>query len=329
MILNERQYNASRASVRRFVQQIEELERGRHGADHERHDTMRAAYQSQVADIEAEIADYDALRQGLTRVDAITSLEELRLALIRARIAKGWGQKELADALGVSEQQVQKDEMNRYTSVGIDRLQRIADTLGLTFSGAAALPSSTAADEFEAQPQWRKPLLLLVLQDVKRHHHRRVAGHLEMQKLSLLVESTLRAAMQWTVFKFEPYLYGAFDPDLEDDLAFLEHHDFIRRHIRGRGRDLTAVEPERVVDIEVCAKGGTWLGEFEANTKLASVEVKRQVFDLVGEVIAQHGDAGRAELLRYTYEHFPHLAARSTIKEQVARARKPSKKRTN
>jgi transcriptional regulator with XRE-family HTH domain len=327
VILNERGYNASRASIRRFEDEIAQLERA-HPADRDRRETMRAVYLSQISDIAGEIAEYEALRQGLARVDAITSLEELRLALIRARIAKGWTQTQLAKALGVSEQQVQKDEMNRYASAGIDRLQRIADALGLTFSGAAALPTSGEDAECDPQPRWRKPLLLLMLQSVKRRHHRRVAGHVELQKLSLLVEAMLREAMHWTVFKFEPYLYGAFDPELEDDLAFLEHHAFVRRHVRGRARDLTVIEPERVVDIEVCPKAGAWLDEFATNSKLASVDVKRQVFELVSNVVAQHGAAGRDELLRYTYERFPHLATRSTIKDQVARS-KPARKRDN
>jgi transcriptional regulator with XRE-family HTH domain len=256
-------------------------------------------------------------------------LAELRVALIRARIAKGWTQTQLAEALEVSQQQIQKDEMTRYAGAGIDRLQRIADALGVTFTGAAALPSSAETPECEAQPQWRKPLLLLVLDSVKRRHRRRVEGHVELQKLSLLVEATLRDTMRWTVFTFEPYLFGAFDPHLEDDLAFLEHHSFVRRHVRGRGQDPTAVERERVVDIEVSPKGGAWLVEFQGNAKLASVEVKRQVFDLVANVVARHGSAGREELLRYTYAQFPHLAARSTIREQVTRRRKPARKRAN
>jgi transcriptional regulator with XRE-family HTH domain len=330
VILNERQYKASKASVRRFQEQIGELEKGLHADDHERRDTMRAAYQSQIADIESEIAEYEALQHGVTRVDTVTSLEQLRLALIRARIAKGWTQEQLANALGVSPQQVQKDEMNRYATVGVDRLQTVADALGLTFSGEASLPVSTDAAECEPQPQWRKPLLLLLLHYVKRRHHRRVAGYVEMQKLSLLVETTLRRSLCWTVFKFEPYRYGAFDPDLDDDLTFLEHHEFIRRRPRGRGQDLTAIEPDRVVDIEVCPKGGTWLGQFETNTKLASVDVKRQVFELVSGVVAEHGSAGRQELLRYTYEQFPDLTTRSTIKGQVERSRKhATRRRTN
>lgn len=321
MILNERQRDASKASIARFQEQIAALTKPDGTLDDEQRQLVAAAYCSQIADIERELAEYDALRAGRIKFDPITSLEQLRLTVIRARIAKGWTQAQLAAAMDVREQQVQKDEMNRYARVGIDRLQSVADRLGLTFAGTAALPRRTdTPDAFESQESWRKPLLLLLLQGVKQRHHRAVGGHVEMQKLALVVEDRLRSALSWTVFNFEPYLFGAYDPHLEDDLDFLAEYEFVRRHVRGQVTDLTSAEPERIVDIEPGPKADAWLEEFLKGEKLGSVETKRKVADVVGSVVAEFGAAGREELLIHTYTNFEGLASRSTIKEQVARS---------
>jgi HTH-type transcriptional regulator / antitoxin HipB len=73
----------------------------------------------------------------------ITSLHELPIALIEARIAARLTQRQLAERIGVAEQQVQRWEANDYSGVGLDRLQSIADALGvqihetITYSSAA------------------------------------------------------------------------------------------------------------------------------------------------------------------------------------------------
>ena len=53
------------------------------------------------------------------------------IALIEARIAARLTQRELAERLGVPEQQVQRWEANSYSGVAIERLQEIADALQL------------------------------------------------------------------------------------------------------------------------------------------------------------------------------------------------------
>jgi HTH-type transcriptional regulator / antitoxin HipB len=53
------------------------------------------------------------------------------LAGFEARIAARLTQRELAERLGVPEQQVQRWEANSYAGVAIERLQEIADALQL------------------------------------------------------------------------------------------------------------------------------------------------------------------------------------------------------
>ena len=61
------------------------------------------------------------------------------MALIRARIAMGMTQKELADLMGVKEQQVQRDEANQYNSAGFRRIAEVADALKIQIQETSIL----------------------------------------------------------------------------------------------------------------------------------------------------------------------------------------------
>ena len=92
---------------------------------------LRDAAQSQLDDLQAELAEYERLRNGkLTSITA-ESIVELAPALVKARIARNWTQKELADRLEVAEQQVQRYEATQYKGVSVERLQAVADALKL------------------------------------------------------------------------------------------------------------------------------------------------------------------------------------------------------
>lgn len=56
---------------------------------------------------------------------------KLGIALIVARISKGYSQKELAWRLGLKEQQVQRYEADRYSSISLKNYERIAAVLGV------------------------------------------------------------------------------------------------------------------------------------------------------------------------------------------------------
>ncbi|MBA7687521.1 hypothetical protein ES703_95984 [subsurface metagenome] len=90
----------------------------------------------------AQIKEYEDLKSGFVTGLKATSLEELPTALIKARIAKGLSQRQLANALGVKEQQIQRYESSDYTSVSLRRLVRVADALGLNTSEVAEVTTS-------------------------------------------------------------------------------------------------------------------------------------------------------------------------------------------
>jgi ribosome-binding protein aMBF1 (putative translation factor) len=105
---------------------------------------LRDQYESQIDELRAELADYEALRQGQVAVLELDSLSELPEALIRARTAAGLSQAALAERLGLKKQQIQRYEATRYARVGIERLQAVADALGVKIREQVILPVSGA-----------------------------------------------------------------------------------------------------------------------------------------------------------------------------------------
>ena len=143
MITNDRQYTQTRKKLSDLEALIVANEAGQAGDDGFR-DVQIAALRSQSSDMHEEIEEYEALRDGETTVIEASSLAGLADALIKARIARGWTQRQLADRLGVAEQQVQRDESTAYRSASLARLCDIAEALGATFTERVELNESAS-----------------------------------------------------------------------------------------------------------------------------------------------------------------------------------------
>ena len=133
MITNERQFRIANAQLKRFEEALAaQAATGPSPDVHPRiHQAMIEATASERDELRAQLERYDDLRSGRVAQRTLTSIRELPIALIEARIAARLTQRELAEQLGVPEQQVQRWEANGYAGVGIDRLQEIADALKL------------------------------------------------------------------------------------------------------------------------------------------------------------------------------------------------------
>lgn len=136
MILNERQYQVSKAVETRLAKEVEALARvPPKGLTRRQRGLLLKAGKGQLEELRRELEEYEAIRDRAIPIPPISSIEEIPLALIRVRIARGWTQARLAEELGVSEQQVQRDEANAYRSASVERLRRIADALDCRLSG--------------------------------------------------------------------------------------------------------------------------------------------------------------------------------------------------
>jgi len=131
MIKNEREYRITKAQAGKFEHALAELSRS--GGDPRLHPLLqkaeREAIQSQLEELQEQIAEFEALRSGKRSVLSLDSLEELPQALIKARIAAGLTQRELAEKLGLKEQQIQRYEATEYASADLARLSEVARAL--------------------------------------------------------------------------------------------------------------------------------------------------------------------------------------------------------
>ncbi len=92
------------------------------------------ALKLQVSDIETEIAEYDDLKTRRASTIAAETIDDFGKLLIQARIAKGWSQGKLAEALDMEPQQVQRYERNDWQTASLWRLQEVVEALGLDVS---------------------------------------------------------------------------------------------------------------------------------------------------------------------------------------------------
>ena len=143
MITNERQYKITRSQADRFQRAIDDNQAGLYDRADVHPLLMQAerdAMESQLTDLRAELAEYESLKSSNPPMITINSFDELADGLIKARIAGGLSQKDLAQRLGLKEQQIQRYEADRYASASYQRLQEVAQALGVRIRNDILLP---------------------------------------------------------------------------------------------------------------------------------------------------------------------------------------------
>lgn len=144
MIKNEREYRISKAWVAKFAEalQVAQKRKPKDANEAERLKVRIAGIQSQLEELQEALSQYEALKRGDAQEFTAHSLAELPTVLIMARIAQGLTHKQLAQRLGVSEKQVQRDEANDYATAGLNRLVKVANALGAKLEVKAELELS-------------------------------------------------------------------------------------------------------------------------------------------------------------------------------------------
>jgi DNA-binding XRE family transcriptional regulator len=152
MIANEVQRRVTQTAIREFEDALAHLDEDTKGRPAWIRKGLREGMESQLVDLRQELAEYEALRAGQVRVVELDSLDQLPEALIRARIAAGLSQKELAGRLGLKEQQIQRYEARRYAGASLARVQAVADALGIQIHERVLLPTAPTAVGFPRRP---------------------------------------------------------------------------------------------------------------------------------------------------------------------------------
>lgn len=158
MITNERQYRISKAKLGELTEAADSFDvkeaTGRVGSGVLAKAEL-AALESEVEVLSSQIKEYEALKSGAVSLLEAESLEALPTLLIKARIAKGMSQRQLAEAMGLKEQQVQRYESEGYASASLKRLKEMATALELDISQIAEFRPDRRSDRpSDIDVQW-------------------------------------------------------------------------------------------------------------------------------------------------------------------------------
>ena len=130
MIKNENQYKVTKAKLAELEKSLAEYRASNLDKEDRRMRRLHEdAHRSLIEELRAELIEYEELKSGKRKRIVCASLQELPEALIKARIARGFSHKELADLLGMKEQQVQRYEATDYESAALWRLMEVAAVL--------------------------------------------------------------------------------------------------------------------------------------------------------------------------------------------------------
>lgn len=147
MIMNDRQYKIAKSQIQDFQKALDELSYS-NSEFKDVHpkilDAHKEAIKSKMQDLIHEAIEYENLKEGNTVIAEISDLADLPLLIIKSRIANKLTQAELAEKLGLKEQQIQKYEAERYGSASLKTLLKIAGVLGLKFNGDAQIKQLNA-----------------------------------------------------------------------------------------------------------------------------------------------------------------------------------------
>lgn len=168
IILNEIELREARSRVAALDDALaseEALKRVVEGLPPEVVKQITATMRAEREDLSDAIAAYDAAKdasssEGLER----RAGSDPGLTLIVARIAKGYSQRDLAWRLGIKEQQVQRYEADRYSSISVKNYARVAALLGVRLSAS-----------IEPDPQFRG--LDKVIADVSKEDIKKILKH--------------------------------------------------------------------------------------------------------------------------------------------------------
>lgn len=157
MIKGRREYEVTQSWVRNFERSLSALDSSTEHGRGPIADVKRDALRSQLGDLRAEVAEYERLVSG-SAGDVPCDLEDLPGTLIRRRLSMGMSKRDVAERLGLEEQQVLEYERMDYEGAGYDTMLRVLSVLSVDgdegvvhgaaadFDGAIARLSDIGAD---------------------------------------------------------------------------------------------------------------------------------------------------------------------------------------
>lgn len=139
VIPNDKAYQHTKATVEGMERALAGYRSGkRDELDPVMQQLVEDSLQSLIDEWGAQAREYEQLKSGEATL-ALHSLRELPAILVKARLAAGLNQKQLAQKLGIKPQQIQRYESTRYRTITLERMLQIAEALGVRVDGQIAV----------------------------------------------------------------------------------------------------------------------------------------------------------------------------------------------
>lgn len=126
MIENQRQYHFTKTQLEGFKVTLANTLRGDQSSLEVQ--LERDAVQSEIEVLTAQVVAYEQLRRGEITIE-LEPLQNIAERLIQARVAVGLTQAQLAAALHLKPQQIQRYEASKYASASLARVLEVARVL--------------------------------------------------------------------------------------------------------------------------------------------------------------------------------------------------------
>lgn len=152
MITNDRQYKIAKTQIENFQQSLDSLALTSSAAKNihpKLIEVQKNAIESQLNDLLLEAKEYEDLKAGKIAITEVSSLKDLPLALIKARIANNLTQAELAEKVGIKMQQIQRYEAEKYDSASIKTLLKIAEHLNMAINAEIQIKTVDAPENLD------------------------------------------------------------------------------------------------------------------------------------------------------------------------------------
>lgn len=146
IIRNESERRRAEEQIEYLRSELEKMPTGEQQDEVSR--SVMSGLRMQISDIENKLTEYERLKKGLPSPLTADSFDDIGELIIKARIARGWSQADLAEALDMKQQQVQRYERNDWQKISLWRLQEAVEALDLEVS-IRAWPHSHGAKHGE------------------------------------------------------------------------------------------------------------------------------------------------------------------------------------
>jgi ribosome-binding protein aMBF1 (putative translation factor) len=124
MIKNDKQLTVTQKQLQLLSEALRRVES--QPADDLLTRARKDALKFDIRKLNDQVKEYLEVKQGAVSLPALTDVEQLGESLVRARVALGMTQEQLAKALGQKPQQVQRYERQLYSKASLKMVRRVA-----------------------------------------------------------------------------------------------------------------------------------------------------------------------------------------------------------